>query len=108
MNKNAFEELATSIKEAGAIKRGTAKPSRRFEVTPASVRSIRRRFAASQSRFAKILGVSINTLQNWEQGRCYPTGPAKVLLVIADRNPDLLISTLEPPTGSAAREATLS
>ena len=96
MNKNAFAELTASIKEAGEIKRGKAKPSRRFEVTPPTVRSIRQRFSASQSGFAKMLGVSVDTIQNWEQGRCFPTGPARVLLVVADRNPDLLISTLNP------------
>jgi len=103
MVRQAFEELTASIKEAGEIKRGTAKPSRRFTVTPTSVRNIRRSFSASQGRFARILGVSVNTLQNWEQGRCYPTGPAKVLLVIAARNPDLLISTLGQDAAPASR-----
>ena len=104
MNKNVFAELAESIKEAGAIKRGEAKPSRRFEVKPPNVRRIRRRLAASQSRFASMIGVSINTIQNWEQGRCTPTGPARILLVVADRNPDLLIKTLAPEMASLARE----
>jgi len=39
--------------------------------------------------------VSINTIQNWEQGRCVPTGPARVLLAVADRNPELLIKTID-------------
>ncbi len=96
MNKNAFAELTASIKEVGEIKRGVAKPSRRFEVMPPDVRSIRRRFSASQSGFAKMLGVSVDTIQNWEQGRCVPTGPARVLLVVAERNPSLFFSTLNP------------
>ena len=104
MNKKTFAELTASIKEAGEIKRGKAKPSRRFEVTPPNVRSIRRRFSASQSRFAKMLGVSVDTIQNWEQGRCFPTGPARVLLVVAARNPDLLISTLNSDAANANRE----
>ena len=104
MNKNAFAELTASIKEAGEIKRGKAKPSRRFDVTPPNVRRIRQRFSASQSGFAKMLGVSVDTIQNWEQGRCSPTGPARVLLVVADRNPDLLISTLNPDADYADRK----
>ena len=104
MNKNAFADLTASIKEAGEIKHGTAKPSRRFEVAPPNVRRIRQRFSASQSGFAKMLGVSVDTIQNWEQGRCIPTGPARVLLVVADRNPELLISTLSPDAAHADKE----
>ena len=51
-----------------------------------------------------MIGVSINTIQNWEQGRCTPTGPARILLVVADRNPDLLIKTLAPEMASLERE----
>ena len=94
MNSNAFAELTASIKEAGEIKRGKAKPSRKFEVKPPNVRSIRQRFSTSQSGFARMLGVSVDTIQNWEQGRCFPTGPARVLLIVADRNPNLLLETL--------------
>ena len=104
MNKNVFAELTESIKEAGAIKRGEVKPSRRFEVKPPNVRRIRRRLAASQSRFASMIGVSINTIQNWEQGRCTPSGPARILLVVADRNPDLLIQTLASEMASSTHE----
>lgn len=95
MNKENFAELVESVKQAGAIKRGEQKPSRRFEMKPQNVRRIRRRFDASQNRFAQMLGVSVNTLQNWEQGRCRPTGPARVLLVIAERNPSLLRETID-------------
>ena len=44
----------------------------------------------SQSQFAKLLGVSVRTLQEWEQGRKNPSGAAKTLLKIAERNPNLL------------------
>ena len=95
MNKDVFAELTESIRQAGAVKRGEMKPSRRFEIAAPNVRRIRSRLSSSQSRFASIIGVSINTIQNWEQGRCTPTGPARVLLAVADRNPELLIKTLD-------------
>ncbi len=104
MNANAFAELTASIKEAGEIRRGKTRPSRRFEVQPPNVRSIRQRFSASQSGFAKLLGVSVDTIQNWEQGRCHPTGPARVLLIVADRNPALLMETLAPEPLSPRKE----
>lgn len=72
MNNDVFAELTESIRQAGAVKRGEVKPSRRFEIAAPNVRRIRSRLSASQSRFASIIGVSINTIQNWEQGRVAP------------------------------------
>lgn len=51
---------------------------------------IRKRLGLTQAGFAALLGVNLRTLQDWEQGRHQPTGPAKTLLKIADKNPELL------------------
>lgn len=56
-----------------------------------SVASIRARMGLSQARFATLLGVSVRTLQEWEQERRQPTGPARTLLVLAYRNPQALL-----------------
>ena len=56
-----------------------------------SVASVREKTGLSKSRFAELLGVSIRTLQEWEQGRRAPSGPARTLLSIANRNPRLLL-----------------
>ena len=45
----------------------------------------------SQSQFAKLLGVSVRTLQEWEQGRKQPSGAAKTLLKVAEKHPDILL-----------------
>ena len=95
MNDGVFAELAESVRQAGAIRRGGMEPSRRFTVEAPDVRRIRGKFSASQRSFADLLGVSVNTIQNWEQGRCSPTGPARVLLAVADRCPELLAMTLD-------------
>ena len=87
MNKNDFDKLTQSIKQAGKIKRGTMKASRITNINPADVRSIRHRLGKSQSEFALMIGVSVATLQNWEQGRRKPEGPAQALLKIAAENP---------------------
>jgi len=55
------------------------------------VGAIREKTGLSQSRFAALLGVSVRTLQDWEQGRRAPSGAARTLLVIADRNPRVLL-----------------
>ncbi|MEX2525223.1 MAG: helix-turn-helix domain-containing protein [Gammaproteobacteria bacterium] len=55
------------------------------------VGKIREKTGLSQSRFAELLGVSVRTLQDWEQGRRAPSGAARTLLLIADRDPGALL-----------------
>jgi len=56
-----------------------------------SVASVRVRTGLSQSHFARLLGVSVRTLQEWEQGRRAPSGAARTLLLIAQKNPRALL-----------------
>ena len=92
MKKELFEELKRSLREANQIKRGQLKPGRVFHVDSESeIVRVRDKLGLSQSKFAAILGISSDTLQNWEQGRRTPTGPAKVLLKIAARHPEVLL-----------------
>lgn len=56
-----------------------------------SVSSVRERTGLSQARFAQLLGVSVRTLQEWEQGRRAPSGAARTLLMIAQKNPRALL-----------------
>jgi putative transcriptional regulator len=62
-------QLLGSVREGGAILRGQKKPSRRIVIGASGVRAIRERTSLSQSEFADLIGVSIKTLQNWEQDR---------------------------------------
>ena len=55
------------------------------------VASIREKTGLSQARFAQLLGVSVRTLQDWEQGRRVPSGAARTLLVVANKNPHVLL-----------------
>ncbi len=59
--------------------------------TVPSVAAIRERTGLSQPRFAELLGVSVRTLQEWEQGRRAPSGAARTLLMIAAKNPRALV-----------------
>lgn len=94
MKKADFEALATSIKEAGKIRRGKKRPSRVFSFEPSDVKAIRKKLGKSQSEFAYMIGVSVSTLQNWEQGRRQPEGPARALLKIASKHPELIEDAL--------------
>ena len=94
MREDDFSELVASIKEAGDIKRGNREPSRAFVIKPVDVKAVRKRLRQSQSEFALMIGVSVATLQNWEQGRRRPDGPARALLKVASENPEAVKQAL--------------
>ena len=79
------------MKQAAAIERGEARPSRVFVVKKNDVVTVRARLGLSQNKFAALLGISSGTLKNWEQGRRRPTGAAKVLLKVAKRHPKIVL-----------------
>jgi len=87
MKKELFDELTQSIKEAGKIRKGQSRPSRIFKYKPVDIRKIRHKVNASQAELAHMIGVSVRTIQNWEQGRRKPRGPARALLRVFDQNP---------------------
>jgi putative transcriptional regulator len=96
MDKNLFEDLVQSLKEAKAIRKGKAKASRRFIVHPPDVKEVREQTGLTQEEFAFLLRVSVKTLQNWEQRRRTPTGPASALLKIVSAAPEVAIRSLRP------------
>jgi len=100
VNDSDFQELLASVKEAGRIKRGEQEPARKFEVRAEDVKAIRAKLDKSQSEFALMIGVSISTLQNWEQGRRQPEGPARALLKVAAANPRAVAAALDPSLAS--------
>lgn len=79
-------ELLKSVRQ---MKAGRAGKIHKVAVSP--VVSARMKSGLSQSAFAKLLGVSVRTLQDWEQGRRQPSGAAKTLIAIADRSPKVLL-----------------
>jgi len=94
MKKKDFDNLVESVRQAGRIRRRELKPSRVTTFAPMDVKSVRRRLRMSQSQFAGMIGVSVATLQNWEQGRRQPEGPARALLRVAAANPQAVAEAL--------------
>ena len=94
MKDAAFQELLTSIRQAGRIRRGTLKPARVMTFRPADVKAGRVTLKAPQTEFALMIGVSVATLRNWEQGGRTPDGPALALLRVAARNPRAVAEAL--------------
>jgi putative transcriptional regulator len=94
MKNAAFQELLTSVRQAGQIRRGTRRASRTTTFHPTDVQAVRAKLGASQAEFALMIGVSVATLRNWEQGRRTPDGPALALLRVAARNPKAVMQAL--------------
>ncbi len=95
MRKQDFDNLLEGVRQAGKIRRGELQPDRVTEFAPLDVRAIRQRLLKSQSQFARMIGVSVATLQNWEQGRRRPEGPARALLKVAAENPEAVSAALD-------------
>jgi putative transcriptional regulator len=112
MDEALFAELRESVREGGEILRGERAASRMFEVASRrtapgrsprvvtdkrgipDVGALRARFQLSQAKFAALLGISTATLRKWEQGRRVPEGPARVLLRVAARHPEAVLSAV--------------
>ena len=95
MNEDLFSELVASVREGGAILRsekGAAHACIADEPDPAEIRE---QYGLSQAKFAALLGISVRTLQNWEQGRRHPHGPARVLLQVAARHPRAVLDVVK-------------
>ena len=102
MKAAAFEELLASVREVGAIRRGERKPSRASTFQPTDVKALRAELGQSQSEFALMIGVSVATLRNWEQGRRTPDGPALALLQVAAHSPAVVVEALHRPSRRGA------
>lgn len=96
MDKDLFDDLVQSLKEARAIVRGEAEPSRRFEAAAPDVKAVREQIGLTQGEFAQLMRVSVRTLQNWEQHRRRPVGPAAALLKIVSTHPEVALKSLHP------------
>ncbi len=95
MRDELFKELVKSVKEGGAILRGEHPAAAEAGFEAPDVAAIRQEYALSQAKFAALLGISVRTLQNWEQGRREPQGPARVLLRVAARHPRAVLDAVK-------------
>ncbi|HEX41548.1 MAG TPA: helix-turn-helix domain-containing protein [Phycisphaerales bacterium] len=65
-----------------------------FTYDAVDIRKLRESLGVSQTRFARMIGVSVDTAQNWEQGRRQPKGPAMALLRVFEKHPKAVIDAL--------------
>ena len=111
MRKELFDELLESVREGGAILRGERQASRTFHFDELDVRKLREEYGLSQPKFAALMGISVGTVRNWEQGRRRPEGSARVLLRVLSKHPKAVLDVVndlpeEPAPPRAARMGT--
>lgn len=100
MDEKLFKDLLVSLEEAGDIAHGLRKAARRTLLVappkpqPVDAKAVREKTGLTQSEFAIVMNVSVKTLQNWEQSRRAPTGPAAALLKIVFNAPELALRAL--------------
>jgi putative transcriptional regulator len=82
------------VKQPGRLPRPHAKSGRGAQLPPHDIKAIRHGLVKSQAEFARLIGVSVSTLRNWEQGRRHPEGPARALLRVTAENPDAVARAL--------------
>jgi putative transcriptional regulator len=94
-------DIISGLKEAVAFARGEiALPVRMVNVRePVDVPALRSKLGLSQSEFASQYGISLRTLQEWEQGRTSPDSTVRAYLTVIERNPQAVIEALSAPAG---------
>ena len=94
MNEDVFAELIESVREAGRIRRGEQAAARETVIKDVDVAALRKSLGYSQGDFAALLRMSVDTIQNYEQGRRKPQGAARALLKIVEEIPEQAIEAL--------------
>jgi len=89
-----FEDPLRHIKRPLEAKDGPYRGGAYLEFTQVHVVELRYKFHATQRQFARMLGISLQTLRNWEQGKRRPHGPARALLRVASAHPEAVSRTL--------------
>jgi putative transcriptional regulator len=94
MNENAFADLLKSVRWMKKHQAGQARGGRISEAKATDVKKVRNQAGLAQADFARLIGVSVRTLQNWEQGHRKPTGAAAALLRAVKADPKAVIKAL--------------
>jgi putative transcriptional regulator len=90
-----FDDLLASVRDMGRHQRGEAVAGvRELQIDAPDVKQLRESASLSQAEFARLIGVSRRTLENWEQHRTQPSGPARALLKIVATDPKASIAAL--------------
>jgi putative transcriptional regulator len=98
-----FDDLLACVRQATARAGQPRRAGRPQEINALTVKRLRSWTGLSQAEFARLLGVELGTLRNWEQGRREPTGPARALLRAISNDPEHVLSALRRSTARRDR-----
>jgi putative transcriptional regulator len=95
--KKLTRDIVSGLNDAIAHSKGEKKRGVEtvFAVPDIDVKKVREKSGLTQDSFSTLFAIKIRTLQDWEQGRRKPTTPARILLAMIDRNPQVVKKTLE-------------
>lgn len=108
MKDDLFAELVESVREGGVILKGRAKPTRVTQLDESDIGALREAYGLSQEKFAALMGISVGTLRNWEQGRRKPEGSARVLLRVVARHPQAILDVVRGGSANKRMQRTAS
>ncbi|HBB55074.1 MAG TPA: transcriptional regulator [Hyphomonadaceae bacterium] len=93
---DAYQSIKKGLEDALAYANGAAIGARvhQIEAPEPNVAAIRASAGLSQADFARSIGVAVGTLRGWEQGRRKPDGPARVLLALIEKRPNIVQEAL--------------
>ena len=94
MEDELFNDLVQSVKEMKAIEQGKLQAARTTVIPVPDAKAVREGLGLSQAEFAALLDVSKHTVVSWEQGRRNPSGPARTLLLVAQRHPEAVLEAV--------------
>lgn len=94
MKETEVVARARKDRDARPVSRARLSEFQRVTLTPKEIRNIRRRSGLSQTAFTTRYGLNLRTLQDWEQGRAQPDGPARAYLLVIDREPRAVVRAL--------------
>jgi putative transcriptional regulator len=96
MAREAMDAIRAGLEDAIAYAKGRRSRGQchRIKIADIDVRALRHRLKLTQRQFAEIFAVSLGTVRNWEQGRRRPEGPARVLLMVIQREPGAVLRAL--------------
>ena len=104
MRNDAFEKALESARELRDAREGKGPVIRETTIEVPDVAAIRAQSGLSQSEFASVMGISVRTLQDWEQGRRTPRGPARSLLAVTRHNPKAVIDGIKAAVKISSRK----
>src|SRR5579872_4493320 len=99
--KTQFEQMMDGLNDVEAFLAGEQEGFKAYVPQQVDVKAIRNRLGMTQARFSDTFGFSLDAIKHWEGGRRTPEAPARILLIVIDKNPAAVLTALNPAVASS-------